>query len=513
MFVALIAIVVVVVGGFLAILFFVFNANKLKTLAERGIRIYRVDINRGLVQRNESEKIRTIQALRSSHAFSNEWETLDYLKFWLTESSGEPLFRQAIHELTNKKPDSYSFNFISTMPAVKKIGKNKFQVNFEFHKTDSGFYILIVKWHIISTEKTKTIQEVRVISREELDQTSRPTTGYVAFNVKKNREATTRLLKIISTMWNQQVVSFFTSGLLIIVFQDENTKAISKTIRRFVATFEKYGSQFGAQQLFEGSAYIYADNGHVSANQTKSLQALEFFISISIDKKRNFISLANKEFNLDDYKLFSEGLRIFKNAIRERDIQIEKIPVRNYKNNRQITEFITPRIKGLNNHLITTILKNFNNRQELIDATATKVSQMTSSDPVLVDVTETWLITNKDLIKNKKAIYVVDFEDRISAERIRSIMESLREKNYVFGIRISQFEEKSFALLKRLKPNFVIIDQQFMSSSNLFDSNTYINLLMIAEISEEEKIKIIYEKPSEFIDNYTAEKIGLNYYY
>lgn len=72
MFIALIAIAVVVIAAFIAILVFIFNSNKLKTLAERGIRIYRIDINRGLVQRNESEKIRTIQSLRSSHAFSNE---------------------------------------------------------------------------------------------------------------------------------------------------------------------------------------------------------------------------------------------------------------------------------------------------------------------------------------------------------------------------------------------------------------------------------------------------------
>ncbi len=341
-----------------------------------------------------------------------------------------------------------------------------------------------------------------------------PVTGYVIFNIRKEESSEKRLIDIISSIWHKEFNYFVSGGILAIVFQAPSTKRVAQQIEDFIKRFKARGIQLGAHQLYSGSSYAYVKDGNQFEQQNKIFQVMEFFINLSIDKSQDFLTPHKDELvNQEDNKKFLEGLEIFKQAIYDKKIEIELTAVQRYISNKKVGNYVTPKIKGLNDRVQDIIIRNINNKKALINTTAEIVSQAQGMDPVLVDVNAAWLIKNANHINNKKVIYVVDIEDQIEIEELRRVLETLVEQKFMFGLRISSFNEKSSILIKRCDIKFIIIDKQFMANGDLFDSNAYIDLLTIAEFAEKANIQILYEKPSEFIDRATSEKIGLKYFF
>lgn len=298
------------------------------------------------------------------------------------------------------------------------------------------------------------------------------------------------------------------------VFQAQTTKKIAQEIEDFIKKFKAHGIQLGAHQLYSGSSYAYVQEGNLSDQQNKIFQVMEFFINLSIDKNMDFLTPHKDELvNQDDNKKFLEGLEVFKKAIYEKKIQIEFAPVKRYISNKKVGNYVTPKIKGLNDRIQDIIVRNINNKKTLVNATADIVSNAKGMDPVLVDVNAAWLIKNAPNMHNRRVIYVVDIEDQIEVAELIKTLETQVEQKFMFGLRIASFNEKSSILIKRCDIKFIIIDKQFMANGDLFDSNAYIDLLTIAEFAAKSNIQILYEKPSEFIDKATSDKIGLKYYF
>lgn len=477
---------------------------------EKGVRIYKYNQNTRLLQSKELKKFRHLYKFRKEE-YSSELKRFDEELSFIINSTGEKLIRQTMHNLS-KKPAKEILEFTAKLPDLKN---NEFNIKMIFNKTEDDNFILLLRWNLVIKEKIDPRGlNIKKIDKHDMPSLESEYTGYVIFNIKREEAAEKRLIDIIGSFWNKELIYFLNAGMLVLAFQAQDAKEMTAKIEKFIKRFKERGIQQGARQLYSGSSYVYAKEGHTIEQQKKLLQVMEFFINISIDKNIDFVTPHKGEYaNPEDHKLFLEGLEVFKTAILEQKIIVDFIPVKKYVSNKKVGQYVSPKIKGLNEHVLQTIMRNSNNKKALVNATASVVSKAKGMDPVLVDITANWLIKNQTEITNRKVIYVVDIDDQIEVEELRKTLESLSALKFMFGLRISSFSEKASILIKRCDIKFIVIDKTFIANGDLFDSNTYIDLLTISEFAEKSSIQILYEQPSEFIDNATANKIGLKYHF
>lgn len=507
----ILVLVFIFVASALSLLIIYFAIERKRTI-EKGIRIYKYNILTRLLEAKELKKFRHLFRFRKEQYTHDKRQINDELSF-IFNSPGEKLLRQALHDCSKRIPQT-GFNFTSRIPEFKD---QEFEIKMDFKLTEDFQYIITLQWAMVVAEKESRRNKRKIakkIDKSDMVLLDAPVTGYVIFNIRREESTENRLIAIIASIWNKEFNYFVTGGVLAMVFQDEITKKVANKIEKFIKRFETRGIQLGVHQLYNGSSYAYVAEGNKPEQQNKLFQVLEFFVNLSIDKDIDFLTPHKDEHaNQEDNKKFLEGLEVFKHAIFEKNIQIEFTSVKRYISNKKVGNYVTPKIKGLNDRVQDIILRNINNKKLLINTTAEIVSQAKSLDPVLVDVNAAWVIRYAKDLKNKKVIYVVDVDEQVEIEELRKTLEGLTAQKFMFGLRISAFNERTSILIKRCEIKFIIIDKKFVANGDLFDSNAYIDLLTIAEFAQKKNIQILYENPSEFIDKATSEKIGLKYYF
>lgn len=442
---------------------------------------------------------------------NNTWSPIESITNHFKTDEAQKKMRKAFNNL-DLGSKSESFDFISQFSLLKK---GEYHVSFVIDSIkDDTNYIMRLSWRKINKQKLFNAIDNKLDKQDVIADGIQNYKGFVAFNVVSDSSvAQSKLIEFAHKIYSQNKIKYFISGgFVVFVFFGANAKQTKKQLDSFIKAFKDVGFKIGANHLFDGSAFAASNKVNSTKNLNGVLQLLDFLINTSIKIGRNFISY-KEGLNRQEFEKFSEASKSFRLATRAKNIQSKVIAIRYWRSKKKSIEFIIPTIEGIHQNTLNDILRNKNNKDMLIDAHATMIAIDGHYDSaVMFDVNEHWLIENKDKIRYKKAIYLINASDNNSSE-LQEVVEELNNRGFLFALRIIRYTEDVVTVVQRIKPNFLVIDSSFWNENKLFDSEKLINLMSLKKVSDEQKIKMIFEQPSDLIDEDTSRKIGLHYFY
>ena len=481
-------------------------------ISSKGMELFKFDTySRKIYPINYSKNRYVVKSIKQ-----NTWTSIKSLMSqFINDPSIESKFRSVISSLSQTNERTI-FEFDSTVSLAHK--KHLYHFVFSFYpKEDDSDYILSVTWKQIEDKNKKTNEEPILISNEEILASPAKYKSFVAFNINKEIEgASERLQKLLTDSIGEGLQFTTYNDLLIVVFFNNKNYKIKKEVERFISKTKSKAFKNGAKTFFNGSGYSRKEDVTTSKDLMRIYKALNFFIMLSINLNKNFITsdADKKDYNADDLQKFTKASSVFRTAVRSRDLETQYIPVKNIKTGRKVIDYSFPEVSGLNNRMLSSLLINRNNKAELTNSHAKKVSIENSIDrPVLLDINSDWLIENHKKMSFKKAIYVINVKRDTSYDTLKEVVKYMSDNGFYFAIRLVKLTEVMATLIKQTSPQFILIDRSVWGENGLADPSTYIWLLTVKRIAEAEKIKVIYENPSKFLDDATAEKIGMNFYY
>ena len=451
------------------------------------------------------ERKNAFRGLKPGH-----WGNVDLITNHFRSSEAKKKIRLAFNDVEMGKKVG-DFSFISTFSILKK-GEYKFDWKID-QIANQDEYILRISWKKMYPQETLADFKDNLIDKKTvIENNLYKYKGFVAFNLY-SETSTIKLLDIINRIYQKQDIQYFIhGGFVVVCFFEPSAKRMKKQIDAFVKRFKNHGFKMGANHLFDGSAFAASNNVDNPKHLSLMLQTLDFLINISIKIKRNFISY-KENLNKEEFIKFSEASKSFRLAVRAGNIDSKVLSIRYWKSKKKSIDYIVPHVDGIHPNTLDEILINKNNKDMLIDAHAQLVAVEGKYDKaVMVDVNSNWLIENRDQLAYKKSIYLINMIDDNTTE-LQQIVNDLNEKGFVFAMRISKYTEEVITVVQRIHPDFLVIDSSFWNDNKLFDSGRLINLMSLKKVSDENNIKIIFEQPSDLIDDETAKKIGLKYFY
>jgi len=95
------------------------------------------------------------------------------------------------------------------------------------------------------------------------------------------------------------------------------------------------------------------------------------------------------------------------------------------------------------------------------------------------------------------------------------VIEKLKEKGFIFGLRINKFRDSTTILIKNIRPEFVVIDESMASMATVA---IHQQLFSIKTFSAIYKFKTIFENPPKSLVGKDADKkrikaVGMKYYF
>lgn len=442
----------------------------------------------------------------------NTWSNVDVITNHFKTDSAQRKIRKAFNNLESGS-QSESFDFVSQFSLLRK---GEYHVNFIIDALEGEpHFIMRLSWRKISEKKTFEAKENKLDKQEVIREGTDNYVGFVAFNVVSDSTSTaeSKLIEFAHKIYAHNKIKYFVSGgFVVFVFFGSNAKQTKKQLDSFIKSFKDVGFKIGANHLFDGSAFAASNKVNSIKNLNGVLQLLDFLINISIKIGKNFISY-KEGLNKQEFQKFAEASKSFRLATRAKNVQSKVLSIRYWRSKKKSIEYIVPSIEGIHANTLKDILRNKNNKDMLVDAHASMVAIDGHYDSaVMFDVNEQWLIDNKDKIKYKKAIYLINTADNNSSE-LQQVVEELNQRGFLFALRIVRYTEDVVTVVQRVKPDFLVIDQSFWNENKLFDSEKLINLMSLKKVADEHRIKMIFEQPSNLIDEETAKKIGLHYFY
>lgn len=389
---------------------------------------------------------------------------------------------------------------------------------FTFYKSEEAMrYFMKLEWDAKPIEKKKKILEKRHFSKEEIAADPSPAKGLVAFNVISGNEE--NLLEIVSKLYitKRELTYFISNGYLIFFFGGKSMKDAKRKVEKFITLFVKAGYESGANQMFEGSAYAVSMKFHTVKTVNNAVHVLNFPINVSIETKQNFIDweIVREKSRQQEYDSFDEATRSFRQSVKTRDVDSKIMNVRKWVSKRKTVDYLYPHIEGINNKLMSRILRNKNNIESLIDAHADKmILGKMINQPCLIDITQDWIIKNKDAIYDNKIVYVVRIDPYRDLIPLQEVLMQLAQKGLVFAFRVADYNDAVTTLIKNVSPNFLVVSKRVWNAEGLLDSEMLFRLMTLKKLADQFKIKMIYqEPPTGFVDETTADKIGLQFYF
>ena len=439
----------------------------------------------------------------------NKWSSLDNLLNRYKGQITEHQIRSMLVEIQSGKSfTKSSFEYTS----VNNKNVSYAIVIRMFKKEDSSDIGLSIDWKLITPQKPRKSFIFNPSTKIQIADINFTYKGFIAFQLKSEipniaSEFIYQLNKIISF---KNKFYFIINGILVIVIANNKVLKLKKQILKLINIIKKKGFERGINRMYDATSYTIAKEVTTPKRINSVLDLLVFNINLSIRTGKDFTNKNTSEFNLDEYKAVSKSIRTFKETIKSNNIDSKQVNVFNIKNNRKIMIYSFPYIKDISKEIMSIILRNRDNWKNLINTYAQMVSiDSVIKEPVLVDINNSWLFDNHEKMKYKRAIYVLnyDFSNNINTDKI---IQKMSKNNFTFAIRLKSFNEQITTILKRIKPQFIVVDQKL---SNIKNPENYIQALSIKTMAEREGIRIIYENPSDDIDDPMVEVLGIKYVY
>ena len=481
-------------------------------VSRKGINFFRLDVRNRKIQliRNKS-KSTIFKGIKNG-----KWVLVKaLLNHFFDKENVEKKFRELFLKLDKDQGVDEKMEFISKVMLHSKKTPYLITINFSPLEDDSN-YIMQLSWQSVE-EKSEQQTEIDFSSKGDIINSPSPYKAFITFNLNQSTyRPDNELAQLLIKYVNKDVTIVIHNDLLIVVFFGKTIKRTRKHIEKFIYRTKTKAFKYGARTFFRGSAYTIKKDVNTNVKFLSVIKALNFFIALSIEKGIDFLTsdTEKKAYTQEDFTKFSKSSKVFRASTKSGQLDTQYISVRSKKTNRKVIDFAFPNIKGISDKMFSTLLINRNNRNELINSHAKKVAiEGRIKKPILLDVNSDWLIKNEKKIVFKKAIYVINLKEGTGQSEIIGVVQRLGERGFYFAIRIQNFSESKITYVKKIKPQFILIDKSVWGESELGDSQTMIWLMTIRKISKAENIKVIYENPSNVIDEVMAKKIGMNFVY
>lgn len=506
---SIVAIVCFIIGAFLFFHFAIFKRTIKNKAAEKSTLLFALNV--------KERKVRSLQTKfhERSGLFdlkSGKWQPTSDLLAYFDDMEIHRHFREAMHTLESGA-DTTKFLYVSK---PHTIFKKESLIEFTFNRmSDSYEYTFVVKWEPVNKNPEKAVVLPTQLTLDDIANDKSMWKGFIAFNtVSDVKDATDKFINLIYRLVKKDSIRYVViSGYVVFMLTAPSEKLITKKINQFITMMENQGFKRGANHLFDGSAFVTSDKVTSVKAIGGVVKALDYFVNKSIKEKLNFISFG-ADYDRDEFNSFVEASKSFRLATRTGDVKQNKVVVRSWKSKRKTIEYVFPSVDGINQKLLNTILRNKNNKEQLINANARNIAINQQIDlPVLVDINASWFLENKANMVYQKAIYVINLNHTGSTDKLRESLSEMKAKGFVFALRLTQLNEDITLLIQNTKPGFIVIDHSFWGVHELFSTSLLIQLMTIRKLAVSSNIKMIYEDPSEFVDEETAQKIGLDFYY
>lgn len=446
----------------------------------------------------------------------NTWfDMKKFTKQIAMSDSDNKILRDAIEEISTKRINKEVF-FQSRLVGKKKTLYD-FQLSFNPIAEDSD-YFMTISWKIaknVVEQKSK----ISFIKKEDITNNKSLNKGFIGFNLNSQvMNAEENLLNILQKYSKRKSMEFFAyknNHLLILIIFNNKKIGIKRTISYITNSLKNTGKDFEANMYFKGSSYIINNNVYDNKNLLRVFKGLDFFTMMSISESIPFFSSDKMNEYPVDLKTYTNALSTFKNSLKSQNILSKKVPIKNIVTNRKVVNYAYPTIPGLDDKIMDQILINKNNKFDLINNHAIEIGINSKADePVLVDVYSDWLIENYKALKFMNVVYVINISHETKFDDIRPVLHDIKNRGFVFALRIKYFSEIILSLIKTTKPKFLLIDKYIWSQGDIFSTDSYVQLLSLNHTISGKDIKLIYENPPiDIIDNNMSQKIGLKFYF
>lgn len=428
-------------------------------------------------------------------------------------AQGNKLYRQALHDIGNGQ-EEIRYSFIARN---MRIGTEFNRINFEVLMrkiVDVSDYLIIVNWRVI-TKQESNFELVKLSTIDQIVQKKANFKGFITFDLnQKVPFVQDKFLKELSPIFKTKKYDVFLwTNLTIVVCYAKNYKKIKKLTTSFAKYVELKKRKIGLSQFINGSGSARFQNIHTKKDMNKALATLHFISNLSLKWNEPFVDLRTAQNFKPEFITFNDASRKFRDLIRSHQFQERLVPIKSRKTQRKVMDYIVINLNSFDQYEIKNILLSAFSQKELINANIEKFLSKEVSEPVLIDVNASWLITNFNKLKLGKNFYVVKLDDYSFLDQIITIIQELKAKDFAIGLRVSDLCQFSITLIEKIKPVLVVIDQKVIEENNFSNILHYTKLLSFKNIFEHQNIKVIFENLSPQITNEIATHLGINFYY
>lgn len=436
-----------------------------------------------------------------------DWISFDNIINFFPEDSVKKTSIKIFHKLENGS-ENEEFDFISNLK------KHEFRFKMTFTKIeDDNDFILEINWDKVVKTHIVDFKQNRIEKTDVYNEDTK-WKGFIAFNISQDiKNSEEDIIQLAHSIYPEHKIKYLiTSGFVVFVFYGSTALKLKKQTDKFMSVFLTDGRKKGMSYVSEGSAIVASNQIDSPKKLNWIIQVIDFLINVSIKKSKNFASYKN-DLNKDDFTKFTDASKSFRLAVRAKDIKFKTIPVRYWKSRKKVATYITPFVDGINPVLTSQILNNKNNKEMITDSFASLIAtDKLVGDGHMFDVNAEWLIQNKNKINNKRVIYLVNLGDE-KFEDLLQVTQDLKSQGIIFAIRIRKYDEKVITSIQGVEPDFLVVSQNFWNKDKLFDTDKLVQLMSLKKVVKDFKSRIVFENPSDLVDDETAEKIGLNLFY
>lgn len=456
--------------------------------------------------RNEKHnKHGVIKVLRKKDAWVPLKEVLGSL--YLNKDTENKFIKAFDSMETTKESQEFSFSHV--------ISKKHYTINIQLYEKESktGHILIISYKEIIAPVETN--KRVKFTTKKQVISETFIYKGFVAFNLKHlDSKGGFETINMIKNIWHSDLSYFIHNKMLVVVFMSNSFKKNNKKIANLITCITQNAANFGGHLFYDGTSYITLKDVNTSQNLNRTLSALDFLIMLSIAKNKPFMTNQSKTFNIEEYKTYSKAFNKFKESIKLGEFETEYVPVKSMKTGRKVVNMVRPWVNGIEENVFRTIIKNNNNKLLLKDGFSKFVAvDQGISEPVFFNVNSSWLIDNAERIQETKSIFTLHLHENIDQPALLDAVKTLKSKGVIFAIKVNDLEEWIIPYIEYVEPKFIVLGKRIWNEDSVISSYSMIKLMKIKELTDKTKTKLIYENPSEVVDEQLRDKIDLNYYY
>ncbi|MCK5945740.1 MAG: hypothetical protein KAG04_00560 [Mycoplasmataceae bacterium] len=499
------------------IIWVVLNKSFGRKVTTKGTMLFKLDINQRVILRYDRKGNDITEGVLFHSNKRDQWVPLERLTKSFVGTPGEKLLRNAFVALAGgEKRVTFSFKSNSI------ISKKNTEVFFTISDiVDTDKFTIILRWKQVDAISTN-LKDVNLLDMEKISKSGHKYKAFIAFGLDEHIEDIHKHmannLNLVAAIKYKNMVVY--EDMLIIIMSSRSHVKLNQNVKMARYEIKHIGYRIGTKSFFKSSAILSVKNADTSRKVHKVIRALDYYLNISLRTDEQFVDETNKEYKKEEYDEYVVQAKNFRAATRGGTFNLNFIPIRSIISQAKVIDFVKADVEGIGEETFNELIRNKSNYEKLLNSVATEIAiNQRVKVPVIVDVTPRWLLQNAEKMNNKKAIYVLKLHMANTAPFVDAI-EKLRNKGFIFGLRISEFRDSTTILIKNIRPEFVIIDKSMASVPSV---EVYQQLFSIRTFASIYKFKTIFENPSTNLignkknkskeDLKRLDSIGMKYYF